>query len=234
MMYVKAPFIYPLFLQLSSVSAHLEMDEDSPWDNINVRSLGMKLLWCWGGRHHVVREDQRPKPSDSRGWISLVLSLIGLAAAVHWIPRNPGSGNQLFRTGSMFEGKRKTSDHFHRACMSSLKLSNQTGFFLLTTRPSPASPPPSPSPDRKTQVSCCGTVQWRGKKPEPILTLDSEFYGFEFDCYWFSKWAGPGGVPGGRCFIPSSLEFHVAFFVYFWELLSLRASPGNCTETQSM
>ena len=33
-------------------------------------------------------------------------------------------------------------------------------------------------------------------------------------------------MPGGRCFIPSSLEFHVAFSVYFWELLSLRASPG--------
>ena len=142
MMYVKAWFISPLFLQLSSVSAHLEMDEDSPWDNINARSLGMKLLWCWGGRHHVVREDQRPKPSDSRGWISVVLSLGGLAAAAHWIPRNPGSGNQLLKTGSMFEGKRKTSDHFHRARMSSLKLSNQTGFFLLTTHPSPASPHP--------------------------------------------------------------------------------------------
>lgn len=44
-MHVKAPpFVSSLFLQLSSVSAHLEMVEDSTRDNINVCSLGMKLL----------------------------------------------------------------------------------------------------------------------------------------------------------------------------------------------
>lgn len=144
MMHVKAPpFISSLFLQLSSVSALLEMDEDSTRDNIHVCSLGTKLLWFWGGRYHMVWEDQRPKPSDSRVWISLVLSLSGLAAAGHWIPRNPGSANQLFKSGSMSEGKRKARDHFHRAkCM----------FWSLATRwvsslssPSLTSlPPPSP------------------------------------------------------------------------------------------
>ena len=45
MMHVKAPpFISSLFLQLSSVSALLEMDEDSTRDNIHVCSLGTKLL----------------------------------------------------------------------------------------------------------------------------------------------------------------------------------------------
>lgn len=143
MMHVKAPpFVSSLFLPFSSVSAHLEMDEDSTRDNINMCSIGMKLLWFWGGRDHVVREDQRPKPSDSRVWISLALSLSGLAAAGHWIPRNPGSGNQLFKSGSMSEGKRKASDHFHWAkCMFSLQLSNQMGFFLLITIP--YQPPPT-------------------------------------------------------------------------------------------
>ena len=130
------PFISSLFLQLSSVSALLEMDADSTRDNIHVCSLGMKLLWFRGGKYHMVRGDQRPKPSDSRVWISLVLSLSGLAAASHWIPRNPGSANQLLKSGSTSEGKRKARDHFHRAkCMFSLKLSNQTGFFPLITIP---------------------------------------------------------------------------------------------------